>query len=314
MEYQAHETVQLMSGTRIPRCIYGTAEKTDPELILEALRSGFRGLDSACQPKYYHEEVVGRALECALSPEEEGGLGLSRNHIYIQTKFTTPAGNVGGNAPYLPDDSIPEKVSKSLQMSLSKLKLAWVDTLLLHGPMPTVRETIEVWKAMETFVPEYVRNLGLSNVNLEQIRAVCAEASIWPATIQNPFGPQTRFDFDVRTFCNDHGMVYQAFSVLRANPVLLTSRLLGWLANKTGLTEEEALLDLVLSMSAGHSNGLCVLNGTTNAARMRGDLAAIERLGKVPSFIMNGFQEALESQVGVGQASERLSASEFAKA
>lgn len=48
----------------MPRIIYGTAwkkEKTQ-QLVVEALRAGFRGIDTACQPKHYFEPGVGAAL------------------------------------------------------------------------------------------------------------------------------------------------------------------------------------------------------------------------------------------------------------
>lgn len=57
MEYQAHLSTVLKSGTRISRCIYGTAERNEPEMIFKALKCGYRGFDTAFQPQYYHEVV-----------------------------------------------------------------------------------------------------------------------------------------------------------------------------------------------------------------------------------------------------------------
>ncbi len=49
------------AGVRIPGMIYGTAWKTaDTErLVTIAIRLGFRGIDTACQPKHYNEAGVG---------------------------------------------------------------------------------------------------------------------------------------------------------------------------------------------------------------------------------------------------------------
>ena len=293
MDYQAHSRIVLKSGTVIPRCIYGTAEKTDPNTIYEALNCGFRGFDTACQPQYYREEIVGQALTRAFLPEAEGGLGLDRKDLYIQTKFTTPAGQEPKTSPYKLDDTLATKVQKSLQLSLSNLGLTWVDTLLLHGPMPSIGETIEVWKLMETYVPDQAHNIGLSNVSLEQVEAVCEKAKIRPAAIQNRFRPQNNYDRDLRAFCDANDVCYQAFAILPSNARLLRTNIVGWLAEIASVTKEETLLNLVLSIGDSAHGSLCILNGTSSAQRMHSELATFERLGKVPAFIMQGFEEEL---------------------
>lgn len=46
---------------KIPNIFYGTAWKKGKtaELVEKALRAGFRGIDTACQPKHYNEAGVG---------------------------------------------------------------------------------------------------------------------------------------------------------------------------------------------------------------------------------------------------------------
>ena len=49
--------VRTHAGVEMPRLIYGTAwkkEATTP-LVVTAVLAGFRGIDTACQPKHYHE-------------------------------------------------------------------------------------------------------------------------------------------------------------------------------------------------------------------------------------------------------------------
>ena len=67
-----------------PRIIYGTAWKkaATAALIELALRQGFRGIDTACQPKHYHEAGVGEGVAAFLSDQ------LTRADLYLQTKFT----------------------------------------------------------------------------------------------------------------------------------------------------------------------------------------------------------------------------------
>ncbi|KAI9846969.1 MAG: hypothetical protein M1837_003325 [Sclerophora amabilis] len=282
----------LGSPTRVPCCIYGTAEKKDAKPIIAALAAGYRGLDSACQPQYYDESIVGEALQVAFAPPSEGGLGLTRSDIYLQTKFTTPAGHTTTTSPYLPGDSTKVKVLKSLEMSLSRLKVSFVDTLLLHGPMPTLEETLNVWRAMESCVGEMTRNLGICNVTIELLQTVYAQAKIPLSIVQNRFWRQSSYDRDLREYCQRHGITYQAFWILKANPDLLGSKLVGWLAERTVTSREDCLFALVLSLGSPNS-GVCVLNGTKSSQRMEGTLRAITRLGTIPEFIREGFLDEL---------------------
>lgn len=45
------------SGVHMPRLIYGTAWKKErtTDLVVKAVLAGFRGIDTACQPKHYQE-------------------------------------------------------------------------------------------------------------------------------------------------------------------------------------------------------------------------------------------------------------------
>ncbi len=54
---------------RIPKIIYGTAWKkaATEQLVNLAIQSGFRGIDTACQPKHYDEAGVGAGVATSLS-------------------------------------------------------------------------------------------------------------------------------------------------------------------------------------------------------------------------------------------------------
>lgn len=56
------------SASTIPRLIYGTAWKAEntADLVYKALRNGFRGVDTAAQPKHYNEKGVGQGVRKAV--------------------------------------------------------------------------------------------------------------------------------------------------------------------------------------------------------------------------------------------------------
>lgn len=57
------------SPSKIPRLVYGTAWKKDQtaDLVYTALRAGFRGIDTAAQPKHYDERGVGEGVRRAVA-------------------------------------------------------------------------------------------------------------------------------------------------------------------------------------------------------------------------------------------------------
>ena len=83
------ERTVTVDGNPVPRFLYGTAwkEGETERLTALALRSGFRGIDTANQRKHYHEAAVGRAVRAAIA----GGL-VTRDELFLQTKFTFRGG------------------------------------------------------------------------------------------------------------------------------------------------------------------------------------------------------------------------------
>ena len=66
----------------IPTFLYGTAWKKDQtaDLVYKALCSGFRGVDTAAQPKHYREDLMGEGVRRALA---EGK--VRREDIYVRS-------------------------------------------------------------------------------------------------------------------------------------------------------------------------------------------------------------------------------------
>ena len=82
--------------------IYGTAWKKDDtaRLVELAIQSGFRAIDTACQPKHYNEKQVGTGIQNSIK-----NLDISRDDLFIQTKFTPVDGQDLNNIPvYQPHD------------------------------------------------------------------------------------------------------------------------------------------------------------------------------------------------------------------
>lgn len=95
MSYRNLTQPLLANGARIPRLIYGTAWKKErtADLVTEALASGFTGIDTACQPKHYREDLVGQGIARAI---KEGV--ISREALYVRRTSAESLGSSNSNA------------------------------------------------------------------------------------------------------------------------------------------------------------------------------------------------------------------------
>lgn len=256
-------------GVRMPRIIYGTAWKKDATagLVEQALEMGFRGIDTACQPKHYHEAGVGEGIAMAI----QRGL-LTREQLYLQSKFTPLNGQDPQRLPYDPKAELDQQVEQSFQTSLCNLKTDYLDGLVLHSPLTDRTQLLTVWRAMEAiYQREAVKQLGISNCYDPELLAFLYDrAEIKPVVVQNRFYADSGYDTEIRIFCNQHDMVYQSFWSLTANPGILASAPVKSLAAKYNRSPAQVFFRYLTQI------GIAPLTGTTSAQHMREDLAIFE--------------------------------------
>jgi diketogulonate reductase-like aldo/keto reductase len=258
-----------IDGVSVPRFLYGTAWKEDKTQRLTelALRQGFRGIDTANQRRHYHEAAVGKAIAAVAS-----GL-VARDDLFLQTKFTFRRGQ-GARLPYDPEAPIPIQVEQSFASSLKHLGTEAIDSYLLHGPTRRVGLATadwEAWRAMEAIHDSgRAHLLGVSNVTLEQLQALCQEARVRPRFVQNRCYAVQGWDRRVRQFCAANGLVYQGFSLLTANRGPIASSELARIAERHGRTVSQIVFRFALDV------GMIPLTGTTDADHMRADLEVFD--------------------------------------
>jgi diketogulonate reductase-like aldo/keto reductase len=259
-----------LDGTRVPRLLYGTAwkEQETQRLTETALGTGFRGIDTANQRRHYDEAAVGRAIAVAL---ENGPLG--RSDLFLQTKYTFLQGQ-DHRLPYDPRAPIAVQVEQSFTSSLAHLGTEVIDSFLLHGPTARTglaAADLEAWRAMEAIQESgRARLLGVSNVTLEQLQRLCDQAHFQPRFVQNRCFAVLSWDRDVREYCSKHGLVYQGFSLLTANPKTLARPELAEIARRHGRTTSQIIFRFALDV------GMVVLTGTKHAGHMRDDLDVLD--------------------------------------
>jgi len=253
---------------RCPRILYGTAWKKQRTegLVSQAIANGFRGIDTACQPKHYYEAGVGAAVAASVRS------GLDRAQLYLQTKFTPVGGQDPKRIPYDPEASLTEQVAQSIEVSLRNLQTTYLDCLVLHSPLRNRQDTEEVWAAMQDArAAGAVRQLGISNCyELTVLESLHRWARVKPAVVQNRFYAESGYDVEIRAFCRQHGISYQSFWTLTANPHVLKSELTVRLAASYQVTPAQVLFRYLTQVD------VVPLTGTKSEAHMRDDLAIFD--------------------------------------
>ncbi len=155
------EYVELNNGVKMPVLGYGvyqTPPEQTEECVLDAIRIGYRSIDTA--QAYGNEEGVGNALaKC----------GLPREEFFITTKVWI------SNAGY-------EKAKASIEESLKKLQVSYIDLLLIHQPFGDYYGT---YRAMEeAYKAGKVRAIGVSNFYPDRFIDIHHFAEIKPAVNQ----------------------------------------------------------------------------------------------------------------------------------
>lgn len=257
-------TVIGRDGVVMPKIIYGTAWKKGrtADLVELALKQGFRGIDTACQPKHYNEAGVGTGIARCLNDT------LTRADLYLQSKFTPIDGQDPNRIPYNTRLKLPDQVAESCAVSLKNLQTDYLDGLILHSPLMNLENTLTAWRGMEALVDKgLVKQIGLSNCyDPDYFSQLFQQARIKPAVLQNRFYAATGYDQALRAFCREQNIYYQSFWTLSANEALLLHPSLESIASRHQRTTEQIFFRFLTLQS------IIPLTGTSSAQHMAEDL------------------------------------------
>ncbi|KAJ6594212.1 NADP-dependent oxidoreductase domain-containing protein [Mycena capillaripes] len=247
------------------KIIYGTAwkEHRTVTLVETAVLKGFRAIDTACQPKHYREDLVGEAL-LKLQTEH----GIKREDLFLQTKYTPIGGQTTAKPlPYDPATSITTQINASFAKSLSNLHTTYLDSYILHSPLPTLEETLEAWAALGALQDAgHVRAIGVSNTY--DVRVLEALSAVRPIqVVQNRWHEKNSWDNKVCAYCRKQGIEYQSFWTLSGSPSLLATPELVAIAKASSCTPAQALFKFAMM------GGVTPLSGTTNEGHMEEGVA-----------------------------------------
>jgi diketogulonate reductase-like aldo/keto reductase len=132
-----------------------------------AIGSGYRMIDTAAA--YFNEREVGEGIRQS---------GISRGELFVQTKLWI-------------SDYGYERALRAFDASLHRLGLDYVDSYLLHWPMPSDFEaTVAAYRAAENLLADgRVRAIGVCNFSPKNLDDLIARSSVVPAVNQVELHP-----------------------------------------------------------------------------------------------------------------------------
>ncbi|MFJ2482668.1 aldo/keto reductase [Pseudomonas sp. NPDC087598] len=186
---------------------------TTTDAVKCALEVGFRHFD--CAERYRNEEQIGVAFQQVFAAGN-----IRREDVFITTKLW--------NTNHRPD-----RVKPAFEASCQRLQTDYIDCYLIHTPFAFKAgddqdprdpfghviydgetKLIDTWRALESLVDEgRCRSIGLSDITLDALKAIVAEARIKPAVVQiesHPYLPE----WEMLDFCKQHGIIVLAFAPL----------------------------------------------------------------------------------------------------
>lgn len=168
------ENISFYNGNEMPIVGLGTfrVENNDEckASVKHAIESGYTHIDTAMI--YENEHKVGEGIAEGLA-----STGLKRSDLFITSKLWL-------------DDYGRKNVETAYETSLKKLNLDYLDLYLMHWPGTDEAFMIDTWQGMEDLYKDNkVKNIGVSNFNVEHLEALLAQVSIKPVINQVEFHP-----------------------------------------------------------------------------------------------------------------------------
>ncbi len=183
------EAMTLNNGVQMPILGFGTYQISDPAIcercVIDAAGMGYRLFDTA--QAYGNEEAVGAGIKKC---------GVPREELFITTKVWFKS--------YEADD-----VRTSLQESMRKLGVDYLDLVLLHWPFGN---TYAAWRMLENmYKTGVIRAIGVSNYAPSQLIDLISFNEVVPAVNQIETHLLAQ-QHELHALMQQYGVAHQAYA------------------------------------------------------------------------------------------------------
>jgi diketogulonate reductase-like aldo/keto reductase len=189
------------NGARIPAIGFGTLTLKDAgcvEAVKAAIGLGYRHIDTA--ERYGNEAEVGEGLHQGLA-----AAGVKREDVFVTTKVYH-------------DKLAAADFARSFDESLRKLRLPWVDLLLIHWPNPKIALSETIPALCNAKRDGRAKNIGVANFTtalVDEAVRLATEPLVTNQIEVHPFLDQSK----VLAACKKHGISVTAYCPLARGKV-----------------------------------------------------------------------------------------------
>ena len=244
------ENFTLSNGIEIPKLGLGTWFVNGDEainIVKEAVEAGYRHIDSA--QAYQNEKEMGEGIRKS---------GVDREDIFLTTKLAAEI------------KSYDEAVA-SIDESLDKLGLEYIDLMIIHSPQPWTEfggedryeeGNLEAWRALEdAYEAGKLKAIGVSNFKKEDLENIMENGSVKPM-VNQILAHISNTPFELIEFCKENDILVEAYSPI-GHGELLGADDLKIIADKYDVSVPQLCIRYALQL------GLLPLPKTSNPDHMR---------------------------------------------
>jgi len=204
------------------------------EAVRQAIKAGYRHVDTA--QAYENEAGVGEGVRTS---------GVAREQIFVTSKVAAEIKNYKGAAA-------------SIDESLRRLKMDYIDLMLIHCPQPWdefrgpkryFQENREVWKALEeAYAAGKVRAIGVSNFLIDDLQNIFDSCTVRPMVNQFELHIGNT-PVNLIEFCKANDVLVEAYSPI-AHGRALQDLEIKTLADRYGVSPARLCIKYTLQLGA----------------------------------------------------------------
>lgn len=217
--------IDFHNGNTMPQLGLGVFrvenDDTAKDAVKHAIINGYRSIDAALV--YGNEEMVGRGIQEGMAAAD-----IRREDLFITSKLWF-------------DSFGKDNVEQGYQTSIDNLGLDYLDLYLIHWPGTDESVMIETWKGMEALYESgKVKNIGVSNFNIEHLEVLKSQTSIKPVINQVEFHPYFTQQ-ELRTYLDTESIYMESWSPLM-NAEILTDETINAIAAEIGKSPAQVVI------------------------------------------------------------------------
>lgn len=243
------ETLQLADNISVPRLGLGVwmiPDDKTAQAVRQAVKLGYRHIDTA--QAYFNEAGTGEGIRSC---------GVKREEIFVTSKIAA-------------EHKTYKAAAASIDASLSKAGLDYLDLMLIHSPQPWqewrgkkryFEENKEVWRALtDAQRAGKVRAVGVANFLQDDLESLLSDCEVRPAVNQILLHIGNT-PLKLLEYCRQQGIAIEAYSPL-GHGVMVRDKILAGMAARYGVSPAQLCIRYTLQL------GAVTLPKTQNPERM----------------------------------------------